>query len=287
MNALRPRRVDEDLEARARQRHERDPRGVELERQVRLGRAVGAGLEVVGAQRRRDDRQEVAQDPVLVEALDAVDGLLDARRDLLGRVGVAAARWVEARAEEHDQLGRDLRVGEQRLLHVGIGERGPGLAQVAGDRPQDGDLAPAQRRAEHQRVHAVVVAGAVPDAGERVAEALAHGVEVDGAVGGLGEAEVIDPHRLPVGGLHLELELLDGIDRHGLCLDRDRDRVVEIAIRELADRRRHRRREERRLPAVGRVPQDRLDVLEEPEVEHLVGLVEDDEAGFVEHQRVA
>jgi hypothetical protein len=37
----------------------------------------------------------------------------------------------------------------------------------------------------------------------------------------------------------------------------------------------------------GREPEDLLDVLEEAEVEHLVGLVEHDEAGGVEDQRVA
>jgi hypothetical protein len=37
----------------------------------------------------------------------------------------------------------------------------------------------------------------------------------------------------------------------------------------------------------GRERQDPLHVLEEPEVEHLVGLVEDDEAAVVQDERVA
>ena len=65
------------------------------------------------------------------------------------------------------------------------------------------------------------------------------------------------------------------------------DRVVEVAVGQRADRRRHRRREQRRLAAVGRHVEDALDVLEEAEVEHLVGLVEDDEAAGVEDQRRA
>ena len=70
-------------------------------------------------------------------------------------------------------------------------------------------------------------------------------------------------------------------------LDLDRDRVVEVAVGQRADRRRHRRAEERGLAAVGREREDPLDVLQEAEVEHLVGLVEDDEAAAVQDQRGA
>src|SRR3712207_3281922 len=47
----------------------------------------------------------------------------------------------------------------------------------------------------------------------------------------------------------------------------------------------HSRAEQRGLPAVGRQGEDALDVLEEAEVEHLVGLVEDDEAACGEDER--
>ena len=69
--------------------------------------------------------------------------------------------------------------------------------------------------------------------------------------------------------------------------DLHRDRVVEVAIGELADRRRHGRAEERGLAAVGGDGEDPLDVLQEAEVEHLVGLVEDHEAAAVQDQRRA
>ena len=72
-----------------------------------------------------------------------------------------------------------------------------------------------------------------------------------------------------------------------LGLDLDVRRVVEVAVGELADRRRHRRAEQRGLAAVRRQREDPLDVLEEAEVEHLVGLVEDDEAARAEVQRGA
>ncbi len=84
-----------------------------------------------------------------------------------------------------------------------------------------------------------------------------------------------------------QLELGHGVDRQRRGLDLDDHRVVHVAVGELADRRRHRGREQRRLAARGGQREDPLDVLEEAEVEHLVGLVEDHEAAVVEHQRVA
>ena len=87
--------------------------------------------------------------------------------------------------------------------------------------------------------------------------------------------------------LDLERELLDRVDGEGCRLDLDRHRVVHVLLRQPADRRRHRRAEQRRLPARRSQRHDPLDVLEESEVEHLVGLVEHDEAAGVEHQRVA
>ncbi len=86
---------------------------------------------------------------------------------------------------------------------------------------------------------------------------------------------------------HLDERLLDRVDRQGFRGDRDRHRVVHVALGELLDRRRHRRREERRLPAARAHAKDFLDVLDEAEVEHLVGLVEDDVARRGQHQRAA
>ena len=49
----------------------------------------------------------------------------------------------------------------------------------------------------------------------------------------------------------------------------------------------HRRREQHGLAVVGRALEDRLDVVGEAHVEHLVGLVEDDGADRVECERTA
>ena len=56
---------------------------------------------------------------------------------------------------------------------------------------------------------------------------------------------------------------------------------------ELLDRRRHRRREEQGLAALGQLRADFLDVGDEPHVEHAVGLVDDQQVAAVEHDLAA
>ena len=62
--------------------------------------------------------------------------------------------------------------------------------------------------------------------------------------------------------------------RRGLGLDRDLFGIMQVLLRHPADRRRHRGGEERDLLGVGCVGEDRLDILREAHLEHLVGLVE-------------
>ena len=71
-----------------------------------------------------------------------------------------------------------------------------------------------------------------------------------------------------------QVALRDRRRRRGLGLDRDLFGVVQVLLRHPADRGRHRRREQRDLLGVGGVGEDRLDVLGEAHLEHLVGLVE-------------
>ena len=71
----------------------------------------------------------------------------------------------------------------------------------------------------------------------------------------------------------------------GLVLDRDLDRVVEVLLGDPADLAGHRRGEQRDVLVVGGVGQDRLDVLGEAHLQHLVGLVEDQEAQLREVER--
>ena len=108
--------------------------------------------------------------------------------------------------------------------------------------------------------------------------------EDDRLLGFLGLQQLDQARRL-LFGRHLDEGLGDRVDGQLLRRDPDRRRVVHVALGELLDRRRHRRREERRLAPARAHPQDLLDVLDEAEVEHLVGLVEDDVAGRGEDQR--
>ena len=64
----------------------------------------------------------------------------------------------------------------------------------------------------------------------------------------------------------------------GLGLDRDLARLVEVLLGDLADAVGHRRGEQRDLLVVRGVLEDALDILLEAHVEHLVGLIEDEEA---------
>ena len=65
----------------------------------------------------------------------------------------------------------------------------------------------------------------------------------------------------------------------------DPRRVVQVAADHAVDPGRHRRGEQQRLPVLRGVREDRLDVLGEPHVEHLVGLVEHDHLQLAEPKR--
>ena len=128
-----------------------------------------------------------------------------------------------------------------------------------------------------------------PAVAERLEQLLAADLrahEHDRLLGPLG-LEHLDERVGLLAGFDLERELLDGVDGQRRRLHLDRDRVVQVLVGEAPDLGRHRRREQRRLAARRRQRQDPLDVLQEAEVEHLVGLVEDDEPARVKHQRVA
>ena len=73
---------------------------------------------------------------------------------------------------------------------------------------------------------------------------------------------------------HLDVALRDVLCGLRFRLDRHLDRVVQVFRGDLADGGRHSGREQRHLLVLGGVGQDPFDVLGEPHVEHLVGLVE-------------
>ncbi len=79
-------------------------------------------------------------------------------------------------------------------------------------------------------------------------------------------------------------QLLDGLDGVGVLVrvahGPDVGRLLHVAAGQRDDRARHRRGEQHRLAVRGRLRHQRLDVGQEPEVQHLVGLVEHDGAGL-------
>ncbi len=70
-------------------------------------------------------------------------------------------------------------------------------------------------------------------------------------------------------------------------MDRDPHRVVLVALRDLRDRAGNRRREQRRLPRGRGRGEDRLEVLREAHVQHLVRFVEHDDRHAGELQAAA
>ena len=137
MHALDARRIDEDLVERPRQRQAVELAAVELDGDGRLRLAAGVELVEVGAQRRLHRVDEVAQDAVLVEALDRLQRGLDRARAIAPRARPSSRRDVEprieARVEQRDDVGRDARMLDQRRPHVVLRIGHADLAQEARD----------------------------------------------------------------------------------------------------------------------------------------------------------
>ena len=83
----------------------------------------------------------------------------------------------------------------------------------------------------------------------------------------------------------LDVALRDVRGGRGLRLDRDLDGVVQVLLGDLANGRRHRRREQRDLLVLRGVGENPLDVLLEAHLQHLVGLVENQVVEFGEVER--
>ena len=101
VDRLEARRVHPDLEHRARIGKLRNLRGLELERDERLPRPVGALDPMIGAQGGADEAQVPAQDPVLVGHRHVVQLRLDVLLDLR-LAGIA----IERRATDRSARGR-------------------------------------------------------------------------------------------------------------------------------------------------------------------------------------
>lgn len=108
------------------------PRGVELERCVSLVRTVVCALEAVGADARRHERGECAQDAAFVQRLRGVDLLgQPCVRRALRDSAVGDAR-IEPGVEVGGQRAQEGGVPAQRVDHVGLGKSEPGLTCGSG-----------------------------------------------------------------------------------------------------------------------------------------------------------
>src|SRR5262249_8297439 len=114
VHALDPRRINEDLVTRARQRHGVEPAACKLDGDELLRLPAGVDLVEIGADRRLDRVDEAAQDAVLVEALHPAERSFDRAGDLglarLARVGGNIEARIEARAEQTHKVGGDRRM---------------------------------------------------------------------------------------------------------------------------------------------------------------------------------
>ena len=225
MHGFDTRRIDENLVFRPRLRQFGNPVRIELERKVGLRRAVGAGLEVVRAQRGPDDAEIAAQDPVFVEIRHLLEGGLDPGRDLEGsveprhRLVLALGRpilpgGVQADPEQFHQHPRNIRIGGQRGLDIGLAEGGPGLAQIFAIGAQDDDLPPSDPRPQHEPVEPVVLDLARPDPGKGVAERLVDAVGVEVGTFPVQHPEVVQPDPGRVGPLDLAGVLVLDLEAH-------------------------------------------------------------------------
>jgi len=143
VHTLYPRRVDEDLEPGTGKREKRHQRGIELERQLRLGLPFWRTLKVVSSDHGADDRQTVTQNAVLIEAGDVIDRSLDLAPEPVSRREVVAV-GVKPRTEKLDEQPRHSRIAGQRLLQVAVTKRCAGLAQIFQERAQQRDFATGQ-----------------------------------------------------------------------------------------------------------------------------------------------
>ena len=264
------------------------PEAVEVVLQDRLADRGLDHLQPPGPQ--VGDRRHLQDlDPLAREALDVL------QHPVLARLGERDGHALAAGpADAADAV--DVRLGGRG--HVVVDDVGElvDVESARGDVGRDQEVGRPRPQAPHHPVplllrHAAVqglraVAAAVERVGELIhldPRAAEHDrrrrrlhVEHPGEGGGLVGA------RDDVGALAHQRRLARG---GLLARDADPDRVGEVAAGDRADARGHGRREEHGLRALGRAGEDRVDVLGEAHVEHLVGLVEHHDREPVEVQR--
>ena len=103
----------------------------------------------------------------------------------------AAERRIQPPLEQPEQLQRDVRMGPQHTLHVGLAEGQAGLQQVAAAGAQHHDFAHRESGEWQQAVEAIVLGGAAPDTFHGGLEPRSKPADIEG--GRVGEFKVLDP----------------------------------------------------------------------------------------------
>src|ERR1700734_396421 len=123
MNPLNARRVNVDFELRLGLGQPRQQRRIELKGKVSLVSAGSVFLEIVGANRRLDNREKTPQDAVFVQVCHRIQSAFDLNRPSLRLDSrVSGVRRVETGQEKFNQLPRDRRIVRQRLLYIRLSE---------------------------------------------------------------------------------------------------------------------------------------------------------------------
>ncbi len=123
-------------------------------------------------------------------------------------------------------------------------------------------------------------ADAVELLGDAVGAVLGAGEDERAGDGGI--LQNVRQQRALVGAVDEEDALLDALDGGRLWRHLDALGLLEDALHQALDLRRHGRREQQRLPRRRQLGDHSLDVVDEAHVEHAVGLVEDEDRDAVE-----
>ena len=204
VDALDVGRGDEDLAIGLRLRQIVDLAAGDLERDRPLGLTGLAELEEVGPRDGEDELIEAPEHPIVVEAGDELELLLDQAGDVVGAVAAlveALARLgIELHLEQLDQEARDMGMFGERAHLGALRSVEPGLLAIAGERTDRGGIAPGGADFEHDAVEAVILGIAVPDRDERRLELARDVVEHEVRAARIVDQEFMDPDLVARGG---------------------------------------------------------------------------------------
>ena len=194
--ALHSRRIDSDLEERARKRKINDPLALEFECDgfARLPRSVR--LEKIRPDRRLREIEKTPENTVLIKARDgAQHGIDRGENGGLGGGSVTGQRGVETRMNQLHERLRDARMSAQSLPHIILGVADARLAQIERERAQHGYVAPAEPRLDHQSVITVAFRKSLEQRGEQCLDTGRKSFAVNGLARGMQQIHVMQPDR--------------------------------------------------------------------------------------------